>query len=304
MRILVTGGTGFIGSAVVKALKDRGDEVIIVSRRASVGGAANIHSGVSTVTWDELAQKPESLGAVDGIVNLAGETVGQRWTAAAKTRILQSRLSAAQRIADYAASLPGKPRIVVNASGISSYGWSLTETFDERSPSRETDFLASVVSQWEAAADRIEAERLVKLRVGFVVAARGGSFPLMALPYRLFAGGRVGSGRQWLSWIHLEDIVRLILFCLDNTGISGPVNASAPEPMTNDQFGRAIGEAMRRPHWLPIPAFMMKAILGEMATLLLEGQRVLPQAALDAGFSFRYPTADLALRSIYGRQQT
>jgi uncharacterized protein len=302
MRFLVTGGTGFIGSAVAKALRDRGDEVIIVSRRAAEGGAAGASVGGSIVTWEELARNPESVGAVDGVVNLAGESVGQRWTAAAKARILQSRLFAAQRIADYAASLPGSLRVVVNASGISSYGWSMTETFDERSPSRETDFLASVVSQWEAAADRIRTDRLVKLRVGFVIAARGGSFPLMALPYRLFAGGRVGSGRQWLSWIHLEDIVRLILFCLDHDGISGPVNASAPEPMTNDMFGRAIGKAMHRPHWLPVPAFMMKAILGEMSSLLLEGQRVLPQTALDAGFSFRYPTADVALRSIVGKQ--
>ncbi len=301
MRYLVTGGTGFIGSAVVKALRDRGDEVIIVSRRAADGGAG-VDAGGSTVTWDELARNPETVGSVDGVVNLAGETVGQRWTAAAKARILQSRLFAAQRIADYAANLPGTLRVVVNASGISSYGWSMTETFDERSPSRETDFLAGVVSQWEAAADRIRTDRLVKLRVGFVIAARGGSFPLMALPYRLFAGGRVGSGRQWLSWIHLDDIVRLILFCLDNIGISGPVNASAPEPMTNDMFGRAIGQAMRRPHWLPLPAFMMKAVLGEMSALLLEGQRVLPLAALDAGFAFRYPTADVALSSIVGKQ--
>jgi len=303
MRILIAGGTGFIGSAAAKALTARGDEVVIVSRSAPTQNSERARPPVRFVTWSELAEKPDMLGAVDAIVNLAGESINQRWTASAKSRILQSRIDAADRIAQLVASLPEQPGVVVNASGISGYGASLTETFDERSPLRagDNEFLAGVVREWEAAADRIKVRRLVKLRIGLVIAAKGGAFPLMALPYRLFAGGPIGGGSQWLPWIHLDDMVRLILFAIDNEQMSGPVNAVAPEPLTNDQFGRAIGRAMRRPHWMPVPGFMMKAVLGEMAALLLEGQRALPRAALEAGFEFRFPTADMALRSIVGR---
>jgi len=303
MRILIAGGTGFIGSAAAKALTDRGDEVIIVSRGVIEQGNGKALSPVRFATWSELAEKPDTLGVIDAIVNMAGESINQRWTASAKARILQSRIDAADRIAQLVSRLPEEPRVVVNASGISGYGASLTETFDERSPlqASEDEFLAGVVREWEAAADRIKARRLVKLRIGLVIAAKGGAFPLMALPYRLFAGGPIGGGKQWLPWIHLDDMVRLILFCIDNEHLSGPVNAVAPEPLTNDEFGRAIGRAMRRPHWMPVPGFMMKAVLGEMAALLLEGQRALPRAALEAGFEFRYPSADLALRSIAGR---
>jgi len=303
MRILIAGGTGFIGSAAAKALTDRGDEVIIVSRGVIEQGNGKALSPVRFATWSELAEKPDTLGVIDAIVNMAGESINQRWTASAKARILQSRIDAADRIAQLVSHLPEEPRVVVNASGISGYGASLTETFDERSPlqASEDEFLAGVVREWEAAADRIKARRLVKLRIGLVIAAKGGAFPLMALPYRLFAGGPIGGGKQWLPWIHLDDMVRLILFCIDNEHLSGPVNAVAPEPLTNDEFGRAIGRAMRRPHWMPVPGFMMKAVLGEMAALLLEGQRALPRAALEAGFEFRYPSADLALRSIAGR---
>lgn len=300
MRVAVTGGTGFVGKALVKALLSRKDEVIIISRSGRRQGSESA-KGLHYVTWTELAQNPAKLEGVHAIINLAGESINQRWTDAAKKRILESRLTATARIARTVQELNHKPEVVINASGISAYGSSLTETFDESSATAVTDFLSEVVKQWEKAADAIKVERLIKLRVGVVLNKQGGAFPLMALPHRLFGGGRIGSGQQWLAWIHLEDIVRLILFCLDNRNIQGPINASAPEPVTNDTFGRSLGRAIHRPHWFPLPAFLMKAVVGEMSTLLLDGQRAVPRKALEHGFTFHYPDIESALQEIAGK---
>lgn len=302
MKIAVTGGTGFVGSALVKALLQRGDDVWIISRRSSQSSGKQVPSaGLKQLSWEELERSPVLLEGVEAIVNLAGESINQRWSDAAKNRIMKSRIDAAGRIAKLVDALDSKPAVVVNASGISIYGASETDTFDEGSEARLTDFLAGVVEKWEAAADRIPAVRLVKLRVSVVLGSGGGAFPLMAMPYRLFAGGKVGSGRQWLSWIHIEDMTRLLLFCIDNPNVSGAVNASSPNPVTNDTFGRAVASAMGRPHWFPVPAIMMKALFGEMSALLLEGQRVLPARALENGFEFRYPTIAAAAEELVGR---
>lgn len=300
MKIAVTGGTGFVGRALVDALAARGDEVWIISRSVK---QAPSPSNVHTVTWNELKQKPQRLEGVETIVNLAGESINQRWSAAAKERILRSRVDAASQIAALVGSLKHKPAAVVNASGISIYGASDTAVFDETSPAHLTDYLGVVTEQWEAAADRIPVERLVKVRVSLVLGAKGGAFPLMALPYRLFAGGRVGSGSQWMSWIHIEDMTRLLLFCIDHPEIKGAVNASAPNPVTNDQFGRAVSRAMGRPHWFPVPAVLLKTVLGEMSTLLLEGQQVIPSKLLGSGFDFRYPTIEVAMNELVGQRR-
>ncbi|WP_091187865.1 TIGR01777 family oxidoreductase [Paenibacillus catalpae] len=297
MRVAVTGGTGFVGRALVKALLERGDEVWIISRKET-SSSPSANARLHQVSWNELAAAPDKLEGANVIVNLAGESINQRWTAASKQRVLHSRTDGAARIARLVEQLDQKPEAVINASGISAYGSSLTATFDEDSPLKVTDFLSSVVEHWEKAADTIPVERLVKLRVGVVLNRTGGAFPLMALPHRLFAGGRLGSGSQWLSWIHLEDMVRLILFCIDHPEIQGPVNGSAPEPVTNDQFGQALSKAFGRPHWLPAPAFLMKAVLGEMSSLLLEGQRALPRKALEHGFTFKYPTIESAMKQL------
>ncbi|MFS0723440.1 TIGR01777 family oxidoreductase [Paenibacillus sp. 1P07SE] len=298
MKVAVTGGSGFVGSRLVDALLERGDEVWIITR--SKDSVKKSHERLHIATWDELDSGPRQLDGVEAIVNLAGESINQRWTDKAKKRILNSRLEAADRIAKLTHSLARRPAVVVNASGVSIYGTSEHETFDETSKARLTDFLAHVVDQWEAAADKIETDRLVKLRVSLVLGRDGGAFPLMALPYRLFGGGRVGSGRQPVSWIHMDDMVNLILFCIDNDAAEGPVNASSPDPVTNDQFGRAIARAMGRPHWFPVPSVLMKMLFGELSVLLLEGQRVLPRRAQEHGFEFRYPTVDLAMKDLVG----
>lgn len=297
MKVAVTGGTGYIGSLLVDALLKRGDEVAILSRSERPKEKKPKLSGI---TWKQLAVTPALLDGYDAIVNLAGATINQRWNAAGKQAILQSRLDAADAIATAVAALAKKPPIVVNASGISIYGTDAAVAHDERSLVRGTDYLASVVEQWEAAADRIPVQRLVKVRIGLVLGRKGGAFPAMLMPYRLFAGGRIGSGKQWIPWIHEDDMIRLLLFCIDNPQIAGPVNACAPEPATNDAFGRAVGKAAGRPHWLPLPAFLLKAALGELSFLLLEGSRAVPGKALEYGFQFRYATLRDALRQLLG----
>ncbi|AJY73770.1 TIGR01777 family oxidoreductase [Paenibacillus beijingensis] len=295
MKIAVAGGTGFVGKALVSALTDRGDEVWVISRKEQRQSEAA--AAVRRITWEQLESDPLLLKGIDGIVNLAGETINQRWTDGAKQRILHSRLTAAQRLARMADALPEPPQVLVNASATALYGNSLSETFDEDSPvsDGDGDFLSSVVRQWEQAAMSIRARRSVLLRVGIVVGMNGGALPQMLLPFRLFAGGPVGSGKQWMSWIHLDDMVRLLLFSLDNSSISGPVNATSPDPVRNEDFGRAIAASLGKPFWLPVPAFMLKLLFGELAVLLLEGQRAVPKKALAAGFTYRYGTIQAAM---------
>jgi hypothetical protein len=297
MKIAVMGGTGFIGGHLVEMYARNGCEVIVVSRSQQ----PSERPGVRMVTWDELERSAEPLEGADAFVNLSGESINQRWTNAAKERILNSRLTAADRVARLVDRLRDKPAVVVNASGISIYGTSETDVYDETCPARVVDFLSGVVEQWERAIDRIQGPRVVKLRVGIVLGTDGGAFPKMALPYRLGVGGRIGTGRQWLSWIHIEDMVRVIDFCIRHDRIMGPVNATAPHPVTNDEFGRALGKALRRPHLFPVPAFLFKLLFGELSVLLLEGQKVVPRTLIDHGFEFRYPTIDQALRQLIGK---
>ena len=340
MRLLLSGGTGFIGTALTNALLVRGDEVWILTRRrpdgAIVPGAIDkpqqavaAYAAPQYVTWDEWEAHPEHLGKFDAIVNLAGESINQRWTAAAKRRIVESRVTAAERIASGVRRMPVPPSVVVNASGISLYGHSVEKkrprreaefrhrtadppfiganaapqaedqaVFDEHSPVRPADFLGETVLAWEAAADRIPVKRMVKLRIGLVIARSGGAFPLLRLPYRLFVGGRMGHGRQGLPWIHLQDMIGLILFSLDHPEVHGPLNAVAPDPVSNDTFGRALSAVLRRPHWFPVPGAMLRLLLGEMSTLLLTGQQAMPRKALELGYRYSYPRLEDALKDL------
>lgn len=293
MKIAVTGGSGFIGKRLITHLQKQGHEVINISRSPRA-----VVEHVRTVTWEQLRTDSSAFAGLDAIVNLAGESINQRWTAAAKERIVGSRLKAAEQVAQLVEHMEVKPKVVVNASGMSVYGTSEIETFDERSPHRPVDFLSRVVEQWEDAADQIQGTRIVKVRVGLVLDGKEGAFPKMALPYKLGVGGPIGSGKQWLSWIHIDDMVRLIDFCIQNEAIIGPVNATAPNPVTNREFGRALGKAMRRPNLFPLPAFILKMMFGELSTLLLEGQKVLPRVLVEHGFTFKYSFVDKALADI------
>lgn len=290
MKVAISGGTGFIGKHLTEYLHSQDHEVIWISRSRKL-----TQSNVTLFTWSELEEDPHLLEGVDAVVNLAGESINQLWTAAAKKRILESRLNVTRAIARVVEGMNRKPEVIVNGSGMSVYGSSETDTFDETSPHRLTDYLAEVVEKWEEEADGIQGARVVKLRVGLVLGSDGGALPKMLLPYRLFAGGRLGSGRQWISWIHVEDMARLIAFCIMNRDMMGPVNAVGPHPVTNRGFGKTAGRVLRRPDWFPVPGFLMKGILGELSVLLLEGQRVIPAKALDHGFVFTYPDLENAL---------
>jgi hypothetical protein len=295
MKIAVAGGSGLIGRHFIAYAQHQGHQVTVISR--SKNRRLPFHAEI--VTWEELARNSGPLNGTEAIVNLAGESINQRWTHEAKRRILNSRVETAQAIADLVRRMEQKPAVVVNASGISYYGTSESETFDESSPCRITDFLAEVTAKWEEAIDRIADTRVVKLRVSLVLAGDGGALPKMALPYKLGVGGRVGSGKQWMSWIHISDMVRLIDFCIQHPEMSGPVNASSPHPVTNDEFGRTLGQALGRPHYFPVPAWLMKLVFGELSVLLLQGQKAIPAKASAHGFSFRFPAIKDALQDLY-----
>ncbi|WP_010273491.1 TIGR01777 family oxidoreductase [Paenibacillus senegalensis] len=290
MKVLVTGGTGFIGSHLVRHLREEGDDVYIVSRHHS--------DDPRILTWDEWNQNPSAWDGIEAVVNLAGETINQRWTAPAKERIVQSRLQAAEQLAEGISQWKVKPKVVINGSAIGIYGVSENTVFDERNEPRANDFLANVVRQWEEAAEQIPCERLVKIRLGLVLGRNEGALGKMKLPYLLGAGGRLGAGRQWMSWIHVEDVVRLISFCLRTRSAAGAVNATAPRPVTNDEFGRTLGKVLKRPHWLPVPEFVFKLLFGELSMLLIKGQKVFPWKAKEWGFEYTYPYLEAALAEL------
>jgi uncharacterized protein len=296
MKVVVAGGSGFIGRALVRALLARGADVAVLSR-----DPAKVREGRG-VGWAAVG---EAVRDADAIVNLAGENVGGgRWTAARRQGILQSRLEATGRLVEALRAAPERARTFVSASAVGFYGLHGDETLDESAPSGG-GFLADVTRQWEGAAREGEAfARLVILRFGVVLAAdTGGALAKMMLPFRLGAGGRVGSGRQWMSWIDRDDVVRMILWALDNEAVRGVYNATSPEPVTNAEFSRALGRAMHRPAFLPAPAFALRLLFGRMADeVLLGGQRVLPARAAREGFVFEYPNLPRALAHALGNR--
>lgn len=326
MRYAILGGSGFIGSALTEYWLNKGHEIIIVTRRNSYQRAPRNESTsrkLSYYTWNDIEQDPLLLRGLDGIVNLAGATISQRWTWRAKQQIMDSRLQTTQTLGRWIIMLGNEaPKVIVQGSAVGIYGTSLNVEFTEHSPNSATDFLARVTTSWEETAlqgilqsftgqyaelghegklANVTGPRLVLLRTGVVLGNRGGAYPMMRLPFLLGAGGRIGTGKQWVPWIHIADIVSLIDYCMTHPEISGPVNAVSPNPVTNEQFGRAIGRVHHRPFWFPLPAFILRAVLGEMSLLLLEGQRVLPQIATSSGFTYNFPHLEEALTNLKQR---
>jgi len=289
MRIALTGASGLIGSALTAALSEAGHEVTRLVRRAP-SGPDEARWDVGAGTLDESA-----LEEVAAIVHLAGENVGQRWTDASRKRILDSRVHGTRLIAETAARLPGRP-VLLCASAIGYYGVRGDEALDEAA-SGGSGFLAGVVGAWEAAAApaREAGLRTVHLRQGLVLSKRGGALARMLLPFRLGTGGRIGSGRQWWSWISLDDVVGAYLFALERP-LEGPVNVTAPGPVRNEEFVHALGRALHRPAILPLPAVAVRTAFGEMGEeMLLGGQRVIPAKLERAGFTFRQPDVEAGL---------
>jgi len=305
MRVIVTGGSGFIGKALCAELVKAGHAVIVLTRDVEIAGPL-LGDHVETVEWNAESGGAwiSSIEGADAVINLAGENIGAgRWTAERKQQIIGSRLSATNSLVEAISKAKRKPSVMINASAIGYYGPHGDEIVTEKDPAGN-DFLAQTTKQWEDAAKKVEAYgvRLVIMRNGLVL-ERGGVLEKFLLPFRLFAGGPLGSGKQWFSWIHRDDVIGLILFVLENKNVKGAINATAPEPVTMKDFCSTLGKVMGRPSWAPAPAFVLKTALGEMSTLVLDGQRVIPAVAEKAGYKFKYRKAEDALTAILRKKQ-
>jgi uncharacterized protein (TIGR01777 family) len=276
MRITITGAGGLIGSRLTQALQARGDEVTPLSLRR------------------ETDLKPKLEGR-DAVVHLAGENVAQRWSDNAKRKILESREQGTRRLVEALAGTGVKA--LISASAVGYYGTHGDERLTEDAPPGD-DFLARVCVAWEREAERAE-QRVVRVRTGVLLDSSGGALQKMLLPFKLGVGGPIAGGGQYMPWIHIDDVVGIYLAAIDNDW-SGPLNATAPEPVTNKQFGKALGRALHRPAVLPTPAFAIKLLYGDMAMIVTEGQRAVPQRTLALGYQFRHPDLDEALRSAVG----
>lgn len=293
MRVVVTGGTGFLGAALVHHLRAAGHAVSVLTRKATRQGE---------IEWNPRqgsAALVNALRGADAVVNLAGASIAQRWTKAHKQALWESRVPFTRALVEAMAQVDPAPAVLVSGSAIGIYGDRGDEPLTETS-APGSDFLASLGTAWEqealAAAPRT---RTVLLRTGIALERSGGALPQMALPFHFFAGGPIGSGRQYLSWIHRDDWVAMTTWALTNRAVSGPLNVTAPEPVTNREFTKTLGRVLHRPAFMPAPGFALRGVLGEMAAMILEGQRVLPAMASELGFEFRYPRLEPALRAIY-----
>lgn len=296
MTYLVTGATGFIGSKLVEQLLARGDAVYYLARRRST----KLPTQASFHPWD-TSKIPElkALSRIDAIFHLAGEPVAQRWSADVKRRIYDSRVLGTRNLVTAIAGLRHRPSVLVSASAIGYYGNRGNDMLTE-SQAPGSGFLASVCKEWEREASKARelGLRVVPVRISMVLGHGGGALKAMLPAFRLGLGGKFGSGEQWTSWIHLEDLMRLFLLAADNATITNALNGSSPRPVTNAQFTNALAHALHRPAFLPVPRFAMKLLLGEMADFLFTSARVIPEAADRAGFTFKYPELDTALKSI------
>ncbi|MEB3056648.1 TIGR01777 family oxidoreductase [Bacillus pseudomycoides] len=297
LKIAISGGTGFIGKALATFLSLKGYTIYILTREKK---ETPFNSNIHYVQWDKCSPK-FPLTSIDVVVNLAGESINNgRWTKKQKENIITSRLHTTNSLIKQLQTLPNKPHTFINASAIGYYGTSGTKIFTEQNKEHGSDFLATTVKLWEEAASHATSLgiRTVYTRFGIVLGKEGGALPKMLLPYKLFIGGTIGSGNQWLSWIHLDDVIRMIDFAIDTKEIEGPLNITAPNPTTMKEFGKTLSFIMHRPHWLPVPVFALHALLGEMSMLVLQGQHVLPNKAIQHGYQYSFPTLNPALQNI------
>lgn len=300
MRILIAGGTGLIGRALVTELAHVGHELMVLSRTPD--RIAFRQPSVRTIPWDgrTLTGWETALAEADAVINLAGESIATgRWTAAKKARIERSRLDAGAALTQAIVAAESRPRVLLQASAVGIYGPRDDTPLDE-SASPGTDFLSRVAVAWEASTAPVEAlgVRRVIVRLGVVLSAEGGALPRMLLPFRFFVGGPLGQGRQRLPWIHIADAVGAIHFLLTHEEAEGVFNLTAPLPPTQVEFSRALGRVLGRPAWLPVPAVVLRLFFGEMATVLLEGQNAVPRRLLTLGYTFRYAELEAALLSL------
>ncbi|MHC5612890.1 MAG: thylakoid membrane protein ThyD [Nostoc sp.] len=304
MKVAITGATGFVGSILVQRLHGEGHKIVVLTRNTAF--AQKVFPSEAFSNLEIVAYTPNTSGSWQGVIascdsiaNLAGEPIGEgRWTPERKQEILNSRKLGTQKIVEAIANTNPKPTVLINASAIGYYGTSETASFDEASLSGN-DFLAQVCQAWEAEAKKVKdaGVRLVILRFGIVL-GNGGALGKMIPAFKLFAGGPIGSGRQWFSWIHVDDLVNLILQALTKPEIEGVYNATAPNPVRMADLSQTLGGVMNRPSWLPVPSFAIEALLGDGAIVVLEGQQVIPKRTVETGFEYKYPNLKSALTQI------
>jgi len=296
MKIAIAGGNGFIGKAMCKSFLEQQHEVYILSRQPQEIATM---PGVTYIRWMHEEDRPEKhLEGIDAIINLAGQSLSSgRWTTKRKTTLLESRLSTTKEIVRIIHTMEWKPSVLINASAIGYYGVSRDRQFTEQDSVELSDFLSHIVNEWEQEAAK-SGIRTVLMRLGVVLGASEGAFPKMILPYKLFIGGTLGSGKQPLSWIHIDDVVGAALYCINHSAMQGAVNFTAPKPVTMEQFGHLLAEQLHRPHYFPVPSALLQLMLGEMSMLLLEGQHVMPEKLLKEQYSFRYAELSKAIQSL------
>lgn len=296
MKVAVTGGSGFLGRALVQGLLERGHTVHVLVRNVEQT-LPRLPAGVTGAAFQAgTPLPPEALAGAEGVVHLAGEPVNQRWTHEGKRRIHESRVQGTRAVVE-AIRAAGTVKRFVSVSAVGYYGTRHgAEPLTEESPSGD-DFLAGVCRGWEGEAQQAGVSTAVA-RLGVVLHPEGGALHTMLPPFRMGAGGRVGSGKQYVSWVHRADAVAALVFLLEHPELQGPYNVTSPEPLTNTEFAHALGHALGRPSVVHIPGFVLKATLGEMAVVVLEGQRVLPRRLTEAGFTFRFPRLEEALKHL------
>lgn len=305
MRVIIVGGSGLIGRGLTDSLAKDGHETIILSR--APGKVKGLPSGAKVVSWDGHSTRGwgELADGANAVVNMAGASIkGQgflpgRWTAKRKQLIRQSRIDAGRAVAEAIKQTKVKPKVLIQASAVGYYGPRADELVTEDQPPGH-DFLASVCVDWESSTAEVEAMgvRRAVVRTGLPLTLKGGAFPLLVLPFRLFAGNWFGSGKQYYPWIHFEDHIAALRFLIENPNAKGGFNLSAPNPVPNREFARMLGKVMRRPVWMPVPRFALELALGEVATVVLDGQRAMPQNLTNLGFKYKYPDLEPALHDL------
>ncbi len=299
MKILMTGGTGFVGTQLTSRLTRDHHEVTVLTR--SLKGTKEAFPGISYLEGDPTKKGPwqESIKKHDAVINLAGASIFSKWTEEHKKAIRESRVNTTRNIVEGIPSDPGRPFTLLSTSAIGYYGFHGDEELNEDS-APGTDFLARIAVEWEGEAlkARDKGARVATTRFGIVMGEKGGALSQMIPLFKKYIGGPIGSGKQWFSWVHTKDLAEAFIFLLKHPEISGPVNVCSPNPVRNTDLAKALGKALHRPSFVPAPAFMVKLVLGEFGSVILEGQRVIPRKLLESGFVFQYPDIEKALKSI------
>lgn len=294
MNILITGGTGFVGKELMRHLHAHQHHTYILTR------SPEKYVNTADATFIGYHYPPEELPSIQAVVNLAGESLFGYWTETKKNKILDSRIHTTERLITFIKKLSTLPDVFISGSAVGYYGISDDLMFSEKTTQAGDDFLAKVVVKWEKTAKQAEelGIRTIYTRFG-VILGKEGALPLMSLPVKLFAGGKIGTGEQWLSWIHIEDVVRIIDYCIHNEAIAGPVNVTAPHPKQNKVFMKTLAKALARPYWLPVPSSIMYVATGEMSQLITKGQYVISNKLEEHQYHYSFPYLTEALRHIY-----